>query len=212
MSSFCHTCGEPFLEGEATIVGTYPDGYHRLHKRCDRSQSSVICPKCHKLGDHWVEKGPAFDGKSIGYYSCDGETPSVERGECGKIIEYDPLREYVCPSCGVPHPNGWLCSPPETILQEAQRLVYGARRADYGHPLDNFTHTAALINAHFGDQFSRPLTAEQVGELMILLKLSRQHNKPTRDNLTDIAGYAGCIEAVESERKRRENDGRTQGQ
>lgn len=152
-------------------------------------ESSVVCPKCHRLGDHWVTREIAANLASSSRYAP------------GSIVDFD---YYSCETK--------QAVAPETILQEAQRLIYGARREDYGHPLDNFTHTAALLNAHFGDQFSRPITAEQVGELMILLKLSRQHNKPTRDNLTDIAGYAGCIEAVGDERKRRENDGRTQGQ
>lgn len=87
----------------------------------------------------------------------------------------------------------------ENILKEADRLTSGARNVDYGTPLDNFTQTARLINAAFGTTF----TAEDVGLLMILLKVSRQRNRKTRDNLVDIAGYARTIEMVQEERKKR---------
>ncbi len=80
----------------------------------------------------------------------------------------------------------------ETILQEAQRLVYGDRGADYGHPLDDYSRTAALWSAIVG----HPVTAEQAILCMIAVKISRQVNKPKRDNLTDIAGYAECLHRV----------------
>lgn len=78
----------------------------------------------------------------------------------------------------------------ETILQEAQRLIYGDRNVDYGHPLDNFTHTAALLNAMYGTTF----TPEDCPKIMILFKLSRSMNKEKRDNWVDIAGYAGTAQ------------------
>ena len=80
----------------------------------------------------------------------------------------------------------------ETILQEAQRIVYGDRNADYGHPLDDYSRTAALWSAILGF----PVTAEQAILCMIAVKISRQVNKPKRDNLTDIAGYAACLQRV----------------
>jgi uncharacterized protein DUF6378/uncharacterized protein DUF4406 len=89
---------------------------------------------------------------------------------------------------------------PETILEEAQRLVYGPRQADYGHPLDDFTRTAVIWSAIIG----APVTAEKVGLCMVGLKLSRQVNHPKRDNLTDAAGYAGTVQMVIDERERRE--------
>ena len=38
----------------------------------------------------------------------------------------------------------------ETILQEAQRLVYGDRQADYGHPHDDYARTARMWEAILG--------------------------------------------------------------
>jgi hypothetical protein len=40
--------------------------------------------------------------------------------------------------------------------------------------------------------------------MQILLKVARQINLPTRDNLVDVVGYARNIEMIEKERKVRE--------
>lgn len=87
----------------------------------------------------------------------------------------------------------------ETILEEGQRIVHGARQNDYGHPLDNHSRTAGLYAAYLGI----PITAEQVCFLNILQKISREMNRPTRDNLVDIAGYAANVEMIQSERASR---------
>ncbi len=87
----------------------------------------------------------------------------------------------------------------ETILQEAQRLVYGDRGAAYGHPLDDFGRTAKIWSAILGCR----VTAEQVGLCMIGVKISRQCNQPKRDNLTDAAGYAATVQMCIEERERR---------
>lgn len=87
----------------------------------------------------------------------------------------------------------------ETILQEAQRLVHGDRQTDYGHPLDDFSKTATMWAAILGF----PVSAEQVGLCMIAVKISRQCNRPKRDNLTDAAGYAATVQMVIEERERR---------
>ena len=89
----------------------------------------------------------------------------------------------------------------ETILDEANRLVNGKRGSDYGHPLDNFTNTAKLWSVILGVE----ITAEQVALCMIQLKVARQLNKSTRDNLVDICGYAQTYDMVQKERKRRDN-------
>lgn len=87
-----------------------------------------------------------------------------------------------------------------SILMEAHGLVHGDRGASYGHPLDNFTHTAALWRAAFG----WGVTAEQVAMAMILVKLSRECHAPKRDNATDIAGYAETLDMCHAERAKRE--------
>jgi hypothetical protein len=88
----------------------------------------------------------------------------------------------------------------ETPLQEAQRLVYGDRGAAYGHPLDDYTKTAALWSVILGTK----VTPQQAILCMIAVKISRQMNKHKRDNIVDIAGYAECLNRVEDEVKRRQ--------
>jgi hypothetical protein len=79
------------------------------------------------------------------------------------------------------------------ILNEAEQAIFGERNQNYGHPRDNFTHTAALWSAHKGVEFS----AQEVAEFMVLLKLSRLQNGYHRDSVVDIAGYAGTIERLQ---------------
>lgn len=82
------------------------------------------------------------------------------------------------------------------ILQEADNLINGARQGSYGHPLDNFTDTAKMWSVILGAD----VTAEQVGLCMIAVKLCRQIHQEKRDNLVDIAGYAGTLELVSEKR------------
>lgn len=84
----------------------------------------------------------------------------------------------------------------ETILEEAQRLVYGDRQASYGHPIDDFKRTAAMWTGMLGDRLTGPLGPEDVALMMILVKVSRECHKPKRDNVTDIAGYAATLAMV----------------
>lgn len=78
------------------------------------------------------------------------------------------------------------------LLTEANEIVNGERAASYGHPYDNFTHTAALWSAYLGFE----ITAEQVAVLMMLVKISREKNKHKRDNLVDVIGYVLTLEKV----------------
>ena len=86
----------------------------------------------------------------------------------------------------------------ETILQEAQRLVHGDRGEAYGHPIFDMTRTADQLTALLRDKL-RPgerFEAEDVGQMMIAVKMSRHRNKAKRDNLTDTAGYAETLSMI----------------
>jgi hypothetical protein len=94
----------------------------------------------------------------------------------------------------------------ETILEEAQRLVHGDRGNAYGHPIDDFTKSALIMTAVLYDKLKpgEQVVAEDVPLLMQGVKISRETNKPKRDNRTDGAGYWETLDMVRSERQRRE--------
>jgi len=88
----------------------------------------------------------------------------------------------------VPHVE----KPAESILEEAQRITGGTRREDYGHPGEDFAHTAMMWNGILESKL-RPdaeITAMDIPLCMIAVKLARQSHRHKRDNLVDIAGYA----------------------
>lgn len=82
---------------------------------------------------------------------------------------------------------------------EADRLVNGARQSDYGHPLDDFSKTAAIWSAILETN----VTPEQVALCMVGVKLSREINKPKRDNIVDAHGYLMTYVMVQEELERR---------
>ena len=87
---------------------------------------------------------------------------------------------------------------PVNILQEAQALVYGARNADYGHPADDFAAVAKAFNAYIKKKYNIAclLESTDVPIFQMIVKIMREANKPKRDNLVDIAGYAATLEIV----------------
>lgn len=83
----------------------------------------------------------------------------------------------------------------QTILEEAQGLVYGDRNKDYGKVKDNFKTIADLWSV----VLNAKVTPEQVALCMVQVKIARQMFKPKRDNLVDGAGYFATIEKMEKE-------------
>lgn len=91
-----------------------------------------------------------------------------------------------------------------SVLTEAQGLVHGDRNASYGAPLDDFNRTAGMVSAMLAHKLKSALTAEEIGMIMVCVKLSRQTHSPKRDNCTDGAGYFECIQWCIDERVRRD--------
>lgn len=84
----------------------------------------------------------------------------------------------------------------QTVLQEANSLIYGDRQKAYGPPSEDFKRTAAFWTTLFGVE----VTPEQVPMAMWLMKTSRLMNRMKRDSIVDIAGYAGTLQMVLDER------------
>lgn len=78
------------------------------------------------------------------------------------------------------------------VTLEAHGLVVGARGVAYGHPFHDFGRTAKIWSAILEIE----VTPEQVGLCLIGVKISRHCNKPKRDNLVDIAGYAETVNLI----------------
>lgn len=87
----------------------------------------------------------------------------------------------------------------ESVTAEADRIVSGERGSSYGHPLDDFSKTAALWSIILGID----VTEEQVAKCMGQVKVSREMNMHKRDNLVDECGYVKCLDMVIEEKARR---------
>lgn len=94
----------------------------------------------------------------------------------------------------------------ETVLEEANRIIYGDREKTYGDPGKNFRATAELWNGYIRAKheaekktnvYDWGLSALDVAHMMILLKIARELHMHRRDNVVDMAGYAGCIQKME---------------
>lgn len=79
-----------------------------------------------------------------------------------------------------------------TIAEEAVAVVKGPRQDNYAHPIINFQRIADL----WGPVFGHAVTPQQVSLAMILVKVAREINMHTRDNLVDLIGYTLTLDAV----------------
>lgn len=77
-----------------------------------------------------------------------------------------------------------------TILDDASAAIYSDRRIAYGEA-ESFN----LIAEYWSSYLGREISALDVANMMILLKIARTGNVDQRtyhrDNYVDIAGYAG---------------------
>lgn len=70
--------------------------------------------------------------------------------------------------------------------------------AKRGHPRDNFQNIADMWSVYLYSKYGirQALAAQDVGHMMILLKLAREVYDHDPDNLHDIKGYALCVEMI----------------
>lgn len=85
--------------------------------------------------------------------------------------------------------------PPLSVCEEANQIIHGQRREDYGTPRASFERIAALWAIVLGVD----VTPQQVVLCMIQLKVARALHGWHRDSFVDIAGYAGCAELIEND-------------
>lgn len=83
------------------------------------------------------------------------------------------------------------------IIDQASKIVEGARQLNYGSPEDTFGRIAALWETylmHRKEQDLWRISVYDVTMMMILMKLARLMNTPDHwDSIKDIIGYATCM-------------------
>ena len=124
------------------------------------------------------------------------------RTSSGVAIEISVARAVGIPVLEYPD----LTEPQEeSIMQEAHRLVHGPRQVSYGHPADDFTRTGRMWGAILGIPDVPPVL---VGLCMAAVKISRETNAPSKDNLIDLAGYAETVNLVRQREKTYSDQGK----
>lgn len=101
--------------------------------------------------------------------------------------------------------NTFGTTSPESILNTANKIIYGDREKTYGHPAKNLRTIASYWQTHLeakGIQFITELTTDDVCVMMILLKQARLANDPThKDSQVDTCGYAALMERCQDYEK-----------
>lgn len=91
----------------------------------------------------------------------------------------------------------------EELLDKAKETVCKDRVTQYGNPETSFYVIAELWEAYLRAKDNEcRLSAEDVANMMILLKVAREAHAPKDDNFIDIAGYAACGSEVMIDKKK----------
>lgn len=164
---------------------------HFVHSPAEHDEASGFDPTLNTLDNFDLQAAFAWDIEQVlwcdalvmlpGWHASQGSNIEVSVGRAvGKrVLAYstDTLVE----------------AGPEDVTVEANRIVNGHRREEYGHPYDNFKRIGKMWGVILGLQAVSPY---EVGMCMVALKLCREINSPTRDGRVDIAGYAETLEVV----------------
>lgn len=82
----------------------------------------------------------------------------------------------------------------EAVLDEAKKTITKVKVDQYGLPENNFQKIAdmwnAYLNSYSGASESRELSAKDVANMMVLLKIARAQNGDKADTYVDMIGYA----------------------
>ena len=95
-----------------------------------------------------------------------------------------------------------MASNKMTVSEEAESLVGGVRRQEYGPAHTNFSRIRDIWNVILKDNLApeKELTREDVAMMMVGLKIARWcENRDKRDNIVDSIGYLRLIEIMRDE-------------
>lgn len=77
-----------------------------------------------------------------------------------------------------------------SILEEAEQLIHGDRQRDYGSAHESFDRIAQFWNTYLGPKLIDNISALNVAQMMVLLKVSRSVTSSKRDTFVDQAAYS----------------------
>lgn len=121
------------------------------------------------------------------------------KGSKGAELEYHTAKTMGIPIFNQdlePHVEEILTEDEINIFEEAQKLILGARQAQYGSPKQNFTAIGRIWAALLSIPDIKP---ETVALMMVGLKIARQANLHKTDNLVDAIGYVGTIPLIRAD-------------
>lgn len=98
----------------------------------------------------------------------------------------------------------------QELAEQTAKIVSTDRRATYGSPLVNFSNIAAFWNVYLHSKYgqSAQITAEDVGNMMTLMKVARTATgKGSIDTYLDIAGYGVCTGEIFAQIQNEKKDG-----
>lgn len=159
------------------------DGLEPAEERTEEEYTNLLKRDLQKILDHDIDAIVVLDG----WEDSRGAALEVHvaRSLGVPVFDLDGLR--------VKEPTKYRPPSDENILETAQRLVGGDRQDQYGHPIDDFTRTAGVINALLGTE----LGPRDIPIIMVAVKLSRIMQSPDkRDSFVDAAGYLRTAEMV----------------
>lgn len=200
VAGFCNKC-RPNLRTRTRDGGTATtilrDSTAQGHARYASPDTKDVCPICSTpLLDN--QRLAEYQGKPAHHHCVEaivvraGSTATTILRDGGPIEATDrlkgPDRESIPPA-----------DKAADLLDEAKKIVTGARRQAYGNPEDNFQRIADMWNVYLSIRFrdtpanAAVLSTMDVCQLMILMKTVRLVESPNHhDSLVDQAGYAAC--------------------
>lgn len=123
----------------------------------------------------------------------------LREGDVGAV--YEPLTEQPSQPCSYseppPKPDTTTTTTSESVCAEADRIINGERRSDYGPVEESFQDYAAMWSVIF----KCSVTPSQVALAMACLKICRELNGHKRDSVVDAIGYLALTQKIEENKE-----------